>query len=134
MTQQALVELRDFRIEANIGTYGPADVVPEDHLLDLTLTLAPNLVQIADDNMGLVFDYDPLIEHIESIATEQHYETQEYLISRIVEACAACPEVAGLDICLRKRPVRRGSGSLGVRLVLGAGEMVALRAQSARAA
>ncbi len=134
MTRQALVELRDFRIEANIGMYGPADVVPEDHRLDLTLTIAPNLVQIAYDDMNLVFDYDPLIEQIERVATAQHYETQEYLMSRIAQVCAAHSEIAALDICLRKRPVRRGSGSLGVRLVLGAEEMAALRAKSTRAA
>ena len=130
MTRQALVELRDLCIEAQIGTYGPTDVVPDTHLLDLTLIIAPALVQITADDMGLVFDYDPLIEQIERVATADHYETQEYLMTRIAQICATYPEISGLDICLRKRPVRRGTGSLGVRLVLGAEDLVALRRQA----
>jgi dihydroneopterin aldolase len=102
MARQALIELRDLRIEANIGTYGPADVVPDGHLLDLTLTINPHLVQIAADRMDLVFDYDPLIEQIDQLARAQHYETQEYLMTRIAQACAAYPQISGLDIGLRK--------------------------------
>ena len=36
---QSFVELKDLKIPAQIGTYGPQDVVPEAHLLDLTLTM-----------------------------------------------------------------------------------------------
>lgn len=56
MSRQALIELRDLRIEADIGTYGPADVVPKEHLLDLTLTIDAHWVQVAADRMDLVFD------------------------------------------------------------------------------
>lgn len=130
MTKQALIELRELRIDARIGSYGPTDVAPEEHLLDLTLSIAPALVQVAADDMGLVFDYDPLVRQIDQISSAQHYQTQEYLMTRIVQACATYPEIMGLDICLRKRPVRRGTGTLGVRLVLGAEELVALRLQT----
>ena len=130
MTRQAQIELRDLRIEANIGTYGPRDVAPEGHLLDLTLTISPDLVQIAADRMDQVFDYDPLIAQIDQLARAQHYETQEYLMTRIVQACAAYPQISALDIGLRKYPVRRGTGSLGVRLVLDAIDLDALRKQA----
>ena len=130
MTKQALVELRDLRIEARIGTYAPTDVVPDDHLLDLTLMIDPSRVLIDVDKMGLVFDYDPPIEQIEQTATAQHYETQEFLMTRLAKACAAYPEITGLDMCLRKRPVRRGSGSLGVRLVLQSDDLAAMRMQA----
>ena len=130
MARLALIELRDLRIEANIGTYGPSDVVPEGHLLDLTLTISPDLVQIAADRMDEVFDYDPLIEQIDQLARAQHYETQEYLMTCIAQACATYPQISGVDIGLRKYPVRRGTGSLGVRLVLGATDLAALRGQT----
>jgi len=121
------VELKDVKIAAQIGTYGPDEVVPEAHLLDLTLTIAPDLVLIAQDGMAHVFDYDPLIRHIDALAREHHYETQERLMTRITYACAAYPAIRALDICLRKRPVLAGSGSLGVRLVLDAEALSALR-------
>jgi dihydroneopterin aldolase len=121
------VELKDLKIAARIGNYGTGDVVPEAHLLDLTLTIAPDLVLIAQDGMAHVFDYDPLIREIDALARERHYETQEWLMTRIAYACAVYPAIRALDICLRKQPVLAGSGSLGVRLILDAEALTVLR-------
>jgi dihydroneopterin aldolase len=68
--------------------------------------------------MAHVFDYDPLITEIDRLAADGHYETQERLMTRIASACAAYPSIQWIDICLKKLPVRTGSGSLGVRLTL----------------
>ena len=130
MPAYSQVELKDLKIAARIGTYGPDDVVPEAHLLDLTMTIAPDLVLIAQDGMAHVFDYDPLIRQIDSLARERHYETQERLMTRIAYACASYPAIKALDICLRKRPVLAGSGSLGVRLILDAEALTALRPET----
>jgi dihydroneopterin aldolase len=123
----AVIELRDLQLATSIGTYGPGDVVPDAQLLDLTLTVAPHLVLVQGDSMAQVFDYDPLVAKIDRLARERPYATQEYLVSRIVDACAACPEVVSLDIALRKLPVRDGTGSLGVRLRLGPDALAARR-------
>ena len=123
----ACVELRDLQLKADIGTYGPNDVVPDAHTLDLTLWLSPALVLIEHDGMAHVFDYDPLVADIDRLAADGHYETQERLITRIVHACAAYPAIEALDIGLRKSPVRQGSGSLGVRLSVDAETLSALR-------
>jgi dihydroneopterin aldolase len=66
--------------------------------------------------MENVFDYDPLIIEIDRLAGDCHYETQERLITRIIEACAKYSEIKALDIGLRKLPVHAESGSLGVRV------------------
>jgi dihydroneopterin aldolase len=123
----ACVELRDLRLNTNIGTYGPNDVVPDAHTLDLTLWLAPALVLIKQDGMTHVFDYDPLVADIDRLAAEGHYETQERLITRIVQACAGYPAIEALDIGLRKSLVRQGSGSLGVRVSVDAKTLSTLR-------
>ena len=123
----ACVELRDLQLNTNIGTYGPNDVAPDTHTLDLTLWLAPALVLIEHDGMAHVFDYDPLVADIDRLAADGHYETQERLITRIVHACAAYPAIEALDIGLRKSPVRSGSGSLGVRVSVDAKTLSALR-------
>jgi dihydroneopterin aldolase len=114
----AVIELRDLQLTTNIGTYGPKDTQPDAHLLDLTLGISVKQVVIAHDDMSQVFDYDPLIVEIERLAADGHYETQERLITRIAAACAAYPAIQRIEICLRKSPVRSGSGSLGVRLTL----------------
>ena len=123
----ACVELRDLQLNTDIGTYGPNDVVPDAHTLDLTLWLSPALVLIEQDGMAHVFDYDPLVADIDRLAADDHYETQERLITRIVHACAAYPAIEALDIGLRKSPVRQGSGSLGVRVSVDEKTLSALR-------
>ena len=127
MPSQGYVELKDLQIAVRIGTYGRDDVVPDAHLLDLTLTIAPHLVMIERDEMALVFDYDPLIRQIDMLARASHYETQERLMTCIVQACAEYPQIEALNIYLRKRPVLSGTGTLGVRLIVDVAGMAALR-------
>ena len=127
MTEQAWVELLDLELETDIGTFGPDDIRPDAHLLDLILKIDPALVLITEDGMNHVFDYDPLVVDIEKLAADGHYETQERLMTRIAQACAAYREIQTLDMKLRKTPVRRGSGDLGIRLSLDENAMAALR-------
>jgi dihydroneopterin aldolase len=127
MSRKASIELRDLKLQTQIGTYKAGDIIPDNHLLDLTLWIDSNLVLIAEDNMSKVFDYDPLVLEISRLAGECHYETQERLMSRIVEACANYPEVQSLEIGLRKSPVNNHSGSLGVRLSLDQEALTRLR-------
>lgn len=112
------IELKDFHLVTRIGTYAPGETVPEHHALDLTLWIDPRLVLIAQDGMAHVFDYDPLVIEIERLAADGLYATQERLLTRIVQACAAYPVIEAVEIALRKFPVRAGSGSLGVRLMV----------------
>jgi dihydroneopterin aldolase len=80
--------------------------------------------------MENVFDYDPLVIDIDSLAGDGHYETQERLMSRIVQACAKYPEIESLEIGLRKLPVRADTGSLGVRLLVDREILASLRVSS----
>lgn len=118
MTQEAWVELLDLKLQTSIGTYEADAVKPEAHLLDLILKINPTQVLITQDSMHCVFDYDPLVLEIERLAAHCHYETQERLMTRIVQACAKYTEVKTIDMKLRKTPVRHGSGVLGIRLSL----------------
>ena len=118
MTTNACIELKDLKLQTQIGTYGPGAIVPKQHLLDLTLWIDSKLVLIAEDVMENVFDYDPLVIEINRLASDGHYETQERLMTRITQACIAYPEIESLEISLRKLPVSAGAGSLGVRLMM----------------
>ena len=116
MKTNACIDLKDLQLQTQIGTYGPGAVIPKQHLLDLILWIDPKLVFISEDLMENVFDYDPLVIEIERLAGDGHYETQERLMTRIVQTCAKYPEIESLEISLRKSPVSQGTGSLGVRL------------------
>lgn len=118
MNQHAWVELFDLKLQTQIGTYGPNDVKPDSHSLDLILGIDASQVLIQEDSMRHVFDYDPLVLEIEKLAADGHYETQERLMTRIAQACASYAEVKTINIKLSKTPVRNGSGALGVRLVM----------------
>ncbi|MEB0135947.1 dihydroneopterin aldolase [Actimicrobium sp. CCC2.4] len=127
MKNQACIELRDLKINTDIGTYGPDDTRPDTHLLDMSLQISSKNVLIAEDGMNYVFDYDPLIAEIDRLAGDGHYETQERLMTRIVKACAACAGVEAVELYLRKFPVRKESGSLGVRLSVDATTLAGMR-------
>ncbi len=130
MNSLALIELRDLKLETQIGTYGPNDSKPDVHILDLILGINAKLVLIAQDGMEHVFDYDPLILEIDRLAGDGHYETQERLMTRIAYACAAYSEIKTIELNLRKAPVRNDNGSLGVRLSLNLASTDALRDSS----
>ena len=121
------IELTDIELRIKIGTYGPDDIIPSAHILDLKLSIDPVLVLIEADGMPHVFNYDPLIAEINRLACDGHYETQERLITRIVGACAAQPEITAIEVYLRKTPVIDTSGAVGVRLVIKAEHLDQLR-------
>ena len=127
MADLATVDLNGLHLVTDIGTYGPHDVVPDVHVLDLSLRIDPAQVLVPSDGMAHVFDYDPLITEIDRLARDGHYETQEWLMHRITRACAAYPEIKALEIALRKSPVLHGSGTLGVRLTVTAETLDAMR-------
>jgi len=131
---RSAIELKQLELKPSLGTYGPDDFVPEAHLLDLTLTIDARLVLIPKDGMDLVFDYDPLIAKIDQLAKDGHYHTQEWLISRIVDACAMHQEITAVDICLSKRPVMRGTGVLGVRLTVDQEDLDRMRSTNSKSA
>ena len=123
----AAIELRDLKLQTQIGTYGPGAVIPKEHILDLTLWIDAKLVLISEDIMKNVFDYDPLVIEIDRLAADCHYKTQERLMTRIVQACTQYSEIKALDISLKKSPVRTDSGSLGVRLSVDSQTLKSLR-------
>lgn len=127
MTSTACVELKDLRLNTQIGTYAPGATIPDEHLLNLTLWINPKLILISEDLMERVFDYDPLILEIDRLAADGHYETQERLVTRIVEACARYAEIESLEISLRKMPVRESSGVLGIKLYLDESSLASMR-------
>ena len=129
MTTTACIELKDLKLQTQIGTYGPGAIIPKQHLLDLTLWINSKLVLISEDVMEKVFDYDPLVIEMNRLAGDGRYETQERLITRIVEACASYSKIQSLEISLRKLPVSADSGSLGVRLSIDQTTLDSLRSR-----
>ncbi len=67
MKTQAFIELLDLKLITEIGSYGPEDIEPEVHLLNLVLEIDTIQVLISNDQMNYVFDYDPLIKEIDRL-------------------------------------------------------------------
>ena len=124
---RANIELLNLVLNIQIGSYTKSDVVPDKHILDIVLSIDPELVLIDEDKMDRVFDYDPLIRAIQRMAAEMHYETQERFITRIVDMCAKEEEIMDVEIFLRKSPVCGSSGELGVRLKINELDLKALK-------
>ena len=124
---KAQIELTNLDLDIAIGSYTDGDVVPDKHILDLNLSIDPALVLIDEDQMERVFDYDPLIQEIQLMSREMHYETQERFITRIVDECVKYNEIKSVEVFLRKSPVFGSSGELGVRLKIGEPDLTNLR-------
>ena len=124
---RANIELTNLVLNIQIGSYAESDVVPDKHILDIVLSIDPELVLIDEDKMDRVFDYDPLIRAIQRMAAEMHYETQEKFITRIVDMCVKVEEIMDVEIFLRKSPVCGSSGELGVRLKINELDLRALK-------
>ncbi|MEY4524145.1 MAG: hypothetical protein RIR27_1221 [Pseudomonadota bacterium] len=129
MSSTACIELKDLRLNTQIGTYAPGATIPDQHLLNLTLWISTKLILISEDLMDQVFDYDPLVLEIDRLAADGHYETQERLATRIVQACARYPEIESLEISLRKTSLRESSGVLGIKLYLDESSLTSMRAR-----
>jgi dihydroneopterin aldolase len=127
MTSTACIELKDLQLNTQIGTYAPDATIPDQHLLNLTLWINPKLILISEDLMSRVFDYDPLVLEIDRLAADGHYETQERLVTRIVDACARYSEIESLEISLSKTPVRENSGVLGIKLYVDESNLAKMR-------
>jgi dihydroneopterin aldolase len=124
---KSTIELFDFELDVEIGTYKDNEITPNKHILDLTLSIESSLVIIEKDKMDDVFDYDPLIKGIDTLTRETYYETQERLITLIVKECSTYDKIKGLDLFLRKSPVSNFSGELGVRIILDEKDLNKLR-------
>lgn len=121
------IELTELKLAANIGTSGPNDVIPLAHLLDLKLTIDPTLVLIKEDEMKYVFDYDPLVSEIDILTQGCHYDTQERLLTRILDICVAQSQIKAVEIYLRKIPVTNQGGALGIRLIADTDSLTKMR-------
>ena len=117
MTNHAQLRLNDLTLPCSIGTYGTDDIIPDAHILDMILYLDKSWVVVGADQMERVFDYDPLIRRILQTAASGKYETQEFLISLILQCCFQHNEIHAAEMSLRKSPVR-DDGSLGVQVTL----------------
>ena len=128
MVYQSSVKLRRLSLDCDIGSYGMNEVVPNKHRLDLELFIEKNLILIEEDKMANVFDYDPLIEEITQISLSGKFNTQEKLITLILNACLKYSQIKAVSLFLYKSPVRK-DGELGVNVRVNEQELEKLRAQ-----
>ena len=128
MVYQSSVKLRRLSLDCDIGSYGMNEVVPNKHRLDLELFIEKNLILIEEDKMANVFDYDPLIEEITQISLSGKFNTQEKLITLILNACLKYFQIKAVSLFLYKSPVRK-DGELGVNVRVNEQELEKLRAQ-----
>ena len=128
MVYQSSVKLRGLSLDCDIGSYGMDEVAPNKHRLDLELFIEKNLILIEEDKMANVFDYDPLIEDITQISLSGKFNTQEKLITLILNECLKYSQIKAVSLFLYKSPVRK-DGELGVNVRMNEQELEKLRAQ-----
>lgn len=131
MSLISTIEFESLSLQTQIGTFADGQTDPYSHSLDLMIVVDSSLVLIDEDDMQRVFDYDPLLEQIHTLAQERVYETQEMLLTRILACCSAYAAIQGVELCLKKTRQDPGQGAshatIGVRLLVSGQELDALR-------
>jgi len=110
------IELKDLKLGVEIGSYSKGQVQPLHHLVDLKFEIDERFILIDQDSMDKVFDYDPLITDLEQLSAKKHFNTQEKLLTEIIELCRNySPPLKSVEVYLRKYPVSTAGGTLGLR-------------------
>ncbi|MCP5267011.1 MAG: dihydroneopterin aldolase [Burkholderiaceae bacterium] len=81
------IYLSDFAIDASIGFHDFELAARQRVLINVDLFVPIEQSTSASDHVGDVVDYDFLRHRIVEIADEKHYNLQETLLDRIVDAC-----------------------------------------------
>lgn len=125
----AEIFLRDFVFDCFIGIHDFERGVRQRMQLNIVLEVA-RMVPPRDD-IALVLDYDYLRLQTLALVKDRVFETQEYLLGKVVDIAFGHPAVSGVLVETCKPDVYPDSAGVGCRLRLSRDEYQALRQQGA---
>ncbi|MFN4238626.1 MAG: dihydroneopterin aldolase [Vogesella sp.] len=122
---QARIFLRDFEVPCFIGIHDFERGVRQRMRFQFALTVA-RLVPAAD-RIELVLDYDYLRQQTLALVAERVFDTQEYLLGKLVDIVFSHPDVLAATVETCKPDVYPDSGGVGCSLSLTREEWQQLR-------
>lgn len=111
-----VLAFEDIDLMLRIGVYPEEKRAPQRVRVSLELLIVP-VDPAHGDRIDKVVDYDRIHAAIVDLARGPHIELQERLADEVVRICFEPPEVAAVQVYVRKLDVYRDCRSVGIRIV-----------------
>lgn len=111
-----VIIFEDIALAVRIGAYESERHAPQRVLVSAELLVVP-AAPLGTDALAEVVDYDAIYRDIAALADAPHVDLQETLAEQIATVCLEPPDVAAVEIHVRKVDVYPNVRSVGIRIL-----------------
>ncbi len=108
--------IKDLRVQMFAGIYDFEKQKPQEVLFNLIIDVETNHGRILKD-IDDVVSYENIVNEIEEIISDMHYDLLEELAEVIAKYCLSLDRVICVDLCIEKTAIIPQTQSVGVRIV-----------------
>jgi 7,8-dihydroneopterin aldolase/epimerase/oxygenase len=113
--RQQRILIDAIEVMADIGFHAFEIGVPQRLLVSVELWIDPPTPP-ADDDPGLAWDYDVVVQAVRGLATDRRYNLQETLVHAIFERIASLHGITALKVSSLKPDVYPDARAVGVEI------------------
>ena len=111
-----VIVFENLDLAIRIGAYASEKLAPQRVRLSIEMLVVPPVV-LASDHLEEVVNYDTIHGAIMALADAPHVELQETLAETVARICLAPPDVAAVEVYVRKVDVYPDCDSVGIRIL-----------------
>ncbi|MFT3801663.1 MAG: dihydroneopterin aldolase [Burkholderiaceae bacterium] len=108
--------VRGFELMASIGFYDTEREHRQRIRIGIDVFVPLAVSTPVNDDPGEIIDYDFIRREVSAIVHSQHFNLQETLLDRIVDACLAHPGVRAVRACTEKPDIYPGDMTAGIEV------------------
>ena len=111
-----VIVFENLDLKIRIGAYTAEKLAAQRVRISVELLVVPP-VALASDRLDEVVNYDTIHGAIMALADAPHVELQETLAETVARICLAPPDVAAVEVYVRKVDVYPDCDSVGIRIL-----------------
>lgn len=111
-----IIVFEDIDLAVRIGAYASERLKAQRVRISAEVLVLPDTALRAD-RLDEVVDYDALHRRIVALAEAPHVDLQETLAEAVARICLATPQVAAVEVYVRKLDVYPDCASVGIRIL-----------------
>jgi len=111
-----VIVFEDINLAVRIGAYASERLRAQRVRISAEVLVLPDTALRAD-RLDEVVDYDALHRRIVALAEAPHVDLQETLAEAVARICLAPPQVAAVEVYVRKLDVYSDCASVGIRIL-----------------
>lgn len=106
------ITLKNYETLAHIGAYRHEKGLKQRLRFNVAVYVEKS--ELADDDLGTVFNYDRIAEAIETVLKKGHMELQETVVDQVADLILQAPEVKAVHVKTEKPDAYAKSESIGL--------------------